>query len=183
MNQGNIWSGKYRLSPGYDQFFVNPLKWFRWSEGRKRNHIRAFFQFTPSSTDTFRKPASAGLKGNPDQKRRRGKVEPELFEDCLSPYNQAVMPLEPPSNKVTPLKLCRADEQDVWQSITQPHPLDASLSDEFDLDPLNPFRKEETEYHLVDRDDPKNCPKKVTRCESCKIKILQFRCCACLYTR
>ena len=163
--------GKYRLSPGYDQFFVNPLKWFKWSEERKSNHIRAFFQFTPSSTDTFRKPASAGLKGNPNQKRRRGKVEPELFEDRLSPYNQAVMPLEPPSKKVTPLKLCRADEQDVWQSITQPHSLDASLSDEFDLDPLNPFRIEETEYRLVHRDDPKNCPKKVTRCESCKIKF------------
>ena len=71
--------GKYRLPPGYDQFFVNPLKWFRWSEERKTNHIRAFFQFTTSSTDTFRKPASAGLKGNPNQKRRGGKVEPEPF--------------------------------------------------------------------------------------------------------
>ena len=76
------------------------------------------------------------------------------------------MPLELPSKKVTPLKLPRADEQDVWQSITQSHSLDAPLSDEFDLDPLNPFRVKETEYRLVHRDDPKNCPKRVTRCES-----------------
>ena len=39
------------------------------------------------------------------------------------------------------------------------------------VDPLNPFRIETCLYHLVHREDTKNCPRQVARCEQCRFNF------------
>ena len=39
------------------------------------------------------------------------------------------------------------------------------------VDPLNPFRIETHLYHLVHREDTKNCPRQVARCEQCRFNF------------
>ena len=53
--------GKYRLSLGYEQFQVDPVKWNRWSLERQAQHLSALRNFTPKSYDMYKKPRAAGL--------------------------------------------------------------------------------------------------------------------------
>ena len=41
---------KFRLAPGYEQFYREPKIYLSWSEDRKQDHMRKFLQFTPSIT-------------------------------------------------------------------------------------------------------------------------------------
>lgn len=47
--------GKYRLAPGYDHFYVEPTKLFKWSQERKDQHIRVFREFVPNIAETYKK--------------------------------------------------------------------------------------------------------------------------------
>ena len=64
-----------------------------------------FLQFTPSITDTYKKPSNAGLKAPPVKKTRRNQDEAELFQD-----RTAVSVRE----SVTPLKLQKAGDTENW---------------------------------------------------------------------
>jgi len=91
------------------------------------------------------KPANAGKKKSKHQKRRQ--IEPELFaEKSLS---------------VSPVKLMK--KKDDWKVLGNHG---TNKDDDLILDPdratVNPFL-------LVRRNDYDNCPKKVKRCEACKI--------------
>ena len=71
--------GKYRLAPGYDQFYVDLIRYLRWSSERKREHAEIFFAYVPACSENFSRPSNAGLKCNPNKKRRRDQNEPEVF--------------------------------------------------------------------------------------------------------
>lgn len=66
--------GKYRLSPGYNHFYVDPAKWNRRSPERQRQHISCFHEFVPKSYNSNKKPSSAGHKTLPRSNRRRAKL-------------------------------------------------------------------------------------------------------------
>ena len=69
--------GKFRLTPGYEQFCREPTIYLSWSQERKQGHVRKFLQFTPSIPDTYKKSSNAGLKAPPVKKTRRNRGEPE----------------------------------------------------------------------------------------------------------
>ena len=94
----------------------------------------------PTST---KKTKSAGYKPNAGKQKRRARLPvPDMFRERID--------VEPP------VKLPRDDEDDE----------DADL----DIDSaFNPDRKTSVRYDLVHRSDTKNCPKKVSVCNSCPI--------------
>ena len=71
--------GNYRLAPGYDHFYVESTKWFKWSQERKDQHIRVLREFVPNIAETYKKPKNTDLKGNEKNKKRRDGKEPVLF--------------------------------------------------------------------------------------------------------
>ena len=80
--------GKYRLSPGYDHFYVDPTKWNGRSPERQRQHISCFREFVPKSYDSYKKPSSAGHKTSLRSNKRRAKqLEPEIFTGRLPDAN------------------------------------------------------------------------------------------------
>eukprot|EP00112_Aurelia_sp_Birch-Aquarium-sp1_P002183 Seg1234.19 transcript_id=Seg1234.19/GoldUCD/mRNA.D3Y31 product="hypothetical protein" protein_id=Seg1234.19/GoldUCD/D3Y31 len=93
--------GKYRLAPGFQQFFVDPVRWYQWSTERQRQHCDAFFHHKPKISETFARPSNAGLKGNGTQKRRRDESEADLFVDRFSnmPAKKVTPPSQPPQNE------------------------------------------------------------------------------------
>ena len=54
--------GRYRLAPGYDQFYVDPTKWFKWGQEKRQHHIEAFQMYFPAPSDLYKKPSNAGMK-------------------------------------------------------------------------------------------------------------------------
>ena len=111
--------------------------------------MRKFLLFTPSITDTYKNPSNAGLKA------RRNQDEAELFQDRI-----AVSARE----SVIPLKLYKAGHTGDWV-VEKSNKLRHQRNE---LVALDPFCTETNLYHLLHRDDTKNCPQKVTRCEYCK---------------
>jgi len=100
--------GKYRLAPGYDQFFVEPSKWNMWGVDRREQHINAFMKFIPKESDCYTKPKSAGLKKMPREKRRSEMCEPDCFVDRIQvqpPICQVQVSSSQP--KVSPIKIAR----------------------------------------------------------------------------
>lgn len=74
--------GKYRLAPGFDQFFIEQLKWNQWGPERQTEHIKKFRRFIPAMYDTYKKPNKAGLKSSRKSKSARTRLpSPELFEE------------------------------------------------------------------------------------------------------
>ena len=63
--------GDFRLAPSYEQFYREPTIYLSCSQERKQDHMRKFLQFTPSITDTYKKPSNGGLKALPVKKTRR----------------------------------------------------------------------------------------------------------------
>ena len=115
-----------------------------------------FLQFTPSITDTYKKPSNAGLRAPPVKKTRRNQDEAELFQD------RVVVSVR---ESVTPLKLQKAG--DTGNMIVEKSNKPRYQGNE--LVALDLFRTETNLYHLVHRDDTKNCPQKVTRFEYYKV--------------
>lgn len=110
--------GKFRLAPGYERFLVDPVRWNRWGPERQKQHVKAFRAFTPLSSDKYKKPTSAGLKCTPTHKRRRTVLpEPQLFTNRAEPSTSQLSSdqAEPPSKKVTPLRLQKQTGQSLWQ--------------------------------------------------------------------
>ena len=110
--------GKFRLAPGYERFLVDPVRWNRWAPERQKQHVKAFRAFTPLSSDKYKKPTSAGLKCTPTHKRRRTVLpEPQLFTNRAEPSTSQLSSdqAEPPSKKVTPLRLQKQTGQSLWQ--------------------------------------------------------------------
>ena len=97
--------GKFRLAPGYEQFYREPTIYLSWSQEREQDHIRKFLQFTPSMIDTYKKLSNAGLKASPGKKTKRNQDEAELFQDRI-----AVSARE----NVTQLKLQKAEDSGDW---------------------------------------------------------------------
>ena len=96
------------------------------------------------------------FKAPPVKKTRRNQDEAELFQDRI---------VVSARESVTPLKLQKAGDSGDWVVEKS----NKHLYQGNELVALDPFRTETNLYHLVHRDDTKNCPKKVTRCEYCKI--------------
>ena len=97
--------GKFRLAPGYEQFYGEPTIYLSWSQERKQDHKRKFLQITPSITDTYKKPSNTALKAPPVKRTRRNQDEAELFQDRI-----AVSARE----SVTSLKLQKAGDTGDW---------------------------------------------------------------------
>ena len=57
--------GRFRLAPGYEQFYRETTICLSWSQDRKQAHMRKFLQFTSSITDTYKMPSSGALKAPP----------------------------------------------------------------------------------------------------------------------
>ena len=74
--------GKYRLSPGYESFYVGPCKWNTSSVEQQNSHVKKYAQFKPRSYDAYRKPVLADLKKAP-KKCRATEPEAGLFADRL----------------------------------------------------------------------------------------------------
>ena len=116
--------------------------------------MRKFLQFTPSHK--YKKPSNAGLKAPQVKKTRRNQHEAELFQDRI---------VVSARESVTPLKLQKAGDTGDWV-------LEMSNKPRYqgnELVAIDLFRTEINLYHSMHRDDPKNCPQKVIRCEYCKI--------------
>ena len=147
-----IGQGKYRLSRNYQQFYVNPVEWVRWSSKRRTQHFEAFLGYCPRSFEKLVKPADACAKRKPGEKRRAGLPEPDLFSPLLSstPASSAVA--------VTPLKVKKTSDN-LW------HVQQKSLN----IDIFNPNRIASKMYLLVHKSDKSSLPASVKRCEQCKI--------------
>ena len=74
---------RFRLAPGYEQFYREPTIYLSWSQERKQDHMRKFLQFTPSITDTYKKPSNTRLKPPPVKKTRRNRDDAELFQNRI----------------------------------------------------------------------------------------------------
>ena len=101
--------GKYRLSPVFSSFYVDPAIWVQWSEERRNQHFKAFVQ-SAQSLMTYEKPNLAGRKpGNSGNQKRRARLpEPELFEERIIE--------EEPNEQVTPVKIRRTgNDANAWQ--------------------------------------------------------------------
>ena len=171
--------GKYRLAPGYQQFAVDPVRWMRWSVDRQEQHCSVFFNYIPTVSETFQKPMNAGLKCKVPKKRRRDPEEPELFLDRIEstpkspalPYSLDAKPSSssaPLTKKVTPIKIQKVrGEYSAYKSSTH----SATTLNTVEMDPLDPMRAETHMYHLVHREDTKNCPRQVKRCEQCRFQF------------
>ena len=72
--------GKYRLSPGYENFYVDPCKWNTWSVEQQNSHVKNYAQFNPRSYHVYRKPVLGSLKKVP-KKRRATEPKADLFVD------------------------------------------------------------------------------------------------------
>lgn len=72
-------AGRYELALPYQKFFVDSSKWHSWSEERRNNHIKAFYNFIPSFSDKFPKPKTAGRK--PNYQKKTKVTEPEIVQD------------------------------------------------------------------------------------------------------
>ena len=74
--------GKFRLAPGYEGF-KHP-RYLYWCEDEKLLHRQRFQKFTPKPSETYERPAGAGLKRPAKEVlRKRGNFEVELFNDRL----------------------------------------------------------------------------------------------------
>ena len=156
--------GKYRLAPGYEQFAVDPTKWFRWGAERQQQHCNAFFSYTPGISEAFQWPANAGLKGNEIRRRRRDQEEAEMFVSRFENQRQlgsSHMHVEPKT--VSPIKIRKTCEGNYAAEKVRRHEKAATAMN----DPLDPMRTETKMYHLVLREDLSNCPKSVKRCQEC----------------
>ena len=60
--------GKYRLAPRYDQFQVDPVKW--WGPERHAQHLSALRNFTQKLYDMYKKPRAAGPKSSSQSKNK-----------------------------------------------------------------------------------------------------------------
>ena len=60
--------GKYRLSPEFSSFYLDPAIWVQWSEERRNQYFKAFIQ-SAQAPMTYKKPNLAGRK---PRKRRAG---------------------------------------------------------------------------------------------------------------
>ena len=139
--------GRYRLAVGYQDFFVEPVKWNQWRPDRRQKHVDKFLKFRPTEIQCYRKPLSAGLKKEPRPKRRIEKGEAEIFID-----RAATLP--PTTSQVTPIKLSKVSQELSDGDTSTWSVVESSVHN----DPLNPDRHVSKEYFLVHRNDHKNCP-------------------------
>lgn len=155
--------GRYRLAVGYEQFFVEHVKWNQWSPVRRQQHVDVFMKFIPKSAQLYKKPSVAGLKKAPRESRRVENPEPALFMNRISAVCE----------QVSPLKLARQKDpkSTTWTVLPS-----SSKSSNVDFDPLNPDRFVDKVFQLVHRDDKKNCPLSVKRCHSCRRLFTKLDC-------
>lgn len=139
--------GKYRLAKGYEDLAVSPQAWKKLNPKGRDEKLQEFFKFTAKSTQAYTKPLNAGKKRAKTGKRRCEQHEPELFNQRIA--------------NVSPLKL-RKTAITEWEVSSQNEVIDY----------FNPDRTTSRSYTLVLRNDHANCPKKVKRCENCKIQFL-----------
>ena len=151
--------GKSRLAPAYEKFYREPAIYLSWSQDSKQDLMRKFLQFTPSITDTYKKPSNAGLKAPPVKKTRRNQDEAELFDDLI---------VVSARESVTPLKLQKAADAGDW--VVEKSNKTRYQGNE--LVALDPFRTETNLYHLVHRDNTKNCPRKLPDANIAKYYLL-----------
>ena len=106
--------GKYRLSPGFDQFTVEPTKWNQWSLQRQEEHLKQFRSYIPSSYNAYTKPKVAGLKSEILEEQDNPK--PELFRDRFNLEQQPNEVME--QQYITPLKLHKSSDDSNWEVCT-----------------------------------------------------------------
>ena len=104
--------GKYRLSPGYESFYVDLCKWNTWSVERQNSHIKKYSHFNPRSYDAYQKPVLAGLK-KALKKHRAREPEADLFVGRLEEsipkkvMKQSSHKASTKKKSVTPIRLKR----------------------------------------------------------------------------
>ena len=154
--------GKYRLSIGYEQFYVDPVTWLRWNTNRRNQHFQTSLAFNPSSYNKYKKPAEAGWKRKPGSKRRADMPEPDIFDDIV-PFVQKNV------NQVTPLKITKSKTKNTsWEVQKNLSPAAAVHT----ADMLDPMRVNTKVYTLVHKSDKSGFPASVKRCEECKVAFM-----------
>ena len=131
--------GKYRLAEGFEGHFISSTSWNHLDPEAKALKILRFFEDDKRKEVPFTKPLNAGKKCNKHKKRR--KEEPELFAAKTN-------------NLIPPVRLIKTKDWEV--KAHEP-------------DILNPDYDPSQSMTLVLRSDHANFPKKVKRCEACKI--------------
>ena len=125
-------------------------------------------QLTPKSSDLYKKPNHAGLKAMVTPSPGNGHIELNLF---INPFEDAFPTEEPEETQsqtktVTPLKIQKVGIDRYTASKVVGAERDEEEED-MEMDPLNPSREiDYKDYKLVHRNDKKNCPVKVSRCEN-----------------
>ena len=163
--------GKYRLAAAFQSFSVDPVRWLRWGTERQEQHVSAFQNFTPAVQWGFIRPKNAGLKSI--GKKRRDTDEPQVFSQRINISSEKIEEHRSASSKkVTPLKIKKVgnDKYVSSKASCTSTSTPTNLTDDA-YDPLNPLRIESHLYNLVHRDDKKNCPGQVTRCEQCRFNF------------
>ena len=138
---------RYRLAVGYQNFFVELVKWNQWSPDRRQKHVDKFLKFRPTESHCYRKGFLCTFEKKLRPKRRIEKGEAEIFID-----HAATLP--PTTSQVTPIKLSKVS-QELSDGDTSTWSVVESL---LHNDPLNPDRHVSKEYFLVHQNDHKNCP-------------------------
>ena len=146
-------------------FYKEPTKWFKSSQEKKADHLKAFLKFVPVASDLYVNPSNAGLKGKEGKKKCARRVgEPELF---LDPFTSQPT-FESTQSFLTPLKLKKTGPESF--TISEQSTCDDE-DDQDGPDPLDPNRTCLKSFTLVHRKDKINCPTKITRCHSCKLRF------------
>ena len=74
--------GKYKLTPEYEHFYVEPVQWVEWSYGRRNQQFNAFMRGRPK-TLAYKKSKDARKKprGTGKNKRRAGLITTIIFRN------------------------------------------------------------------------------------------------------
>ncbi|XP_066914107.1 uncharacterized protein [Clytia hemisphaerica] len=133
--------GKFRLHEGYKHLSIDPKTWHRMLPESRDSKIIEFTKFVPKPSQTYQKPVTAGKKGTKSQKRRVDQGEPELFVNRLKVKKTA--------------NNWEVEEMENNENATG----------------FDPDRELSSGFYLVSREDKKNCPSTVSRCELCRRKF------------
>ena len=126
--------------------------WSRWSTERREQHLKRLFEYIPKPSETYQKPAKAGIKSNRDASSK--------FH-CLEPEPELLVTRIADKGTITPIKLAKSKNVANNWEIT-------NSNETFDL--LNTERSQSRSFALIERNS-QHCPKKVKRCEACRFEF------------
>lgn len=152
INRAFYGQGKYRLGPGYQQFFREPTLFLKWSKERQSQHLDSFLNFTAKAYSSYVKPSNAGQKGNTKagQKRRCNLPEPQFFSERSSFAIDTEVTSS--NHKISPVKISKISSTN-WK-VKSP---EITTNDIFNSDR---------------RPTKQSFPTTVQRCQECRISFM-----------